>query len=110
MKMMNLSMKKKNWLTNLLYIVFEEQNNQTVIKIEVQKDFIKIDDEVIEQEEKERIDQERLENFNACIHGRRRYEYSQCKIEQHIYNQLEILPQPSLNTTQTIIESDLDLE
>src|SRR5579884_3549870 len=42
------------------------------------------------------------------MHGKRRYNCSQCKNKQEIYSQLEILPLPSLNATPTVIESDLD--
>src|SRR5579884_3284770 len=88
-----------------LYTVHEEQDKQLMMKVEVQKDFVKISDKIIGQEEEERIRRERLEDFNACMHGRRRYECPQCKHEQEIYSQLEILPLPSLNVTPTVIES-----
>ena len=63
-----------------------------MLKVEAQENLIKINSEIIEQEEKEWICQERLEDYYACIHGEKENSCVQCKKEQDIFRQLEILP------------------
>ncbi|CAG8615520.1 11169_t:CDS:2 [Ambispora leptoticha] len=77
--------KEEKLVDQSLYIVYEEQSEQLVLKIEVQENLIKINDEVIELEEKERIHQERLKDYNGCIHNRKENNYIQYKKEQDIY-------------------------